>query len=55
MILKTQQILAGISFGGAIATVLAVTVPQIVAGQPAPVIAQPKVPAARSASISVLS
>ncbi len=40
MALRTQQLFAGIAFGGAIATALAVAVPQLIASQPAPVIAE---------------
>ncbi len=38
MTLHSQQLLAGIALGGAMATALVVAVPQIVAGQPAPAI-----------------
>ena len=40
MTLHMQPLFAGIVLGGAIVTVLAVAVPQIVAGQPAPVIVE---------------
>ena len=40
MTLRMQQLFAGIAFGGAMATALAVAVPQLVAGQPAPAIAE---------------
>ena len=40
MTLHTQQVLAGIALGGAMATALAVALPQIVAGQLAPAIVE---------------
>ncbi len=35
MTLRTQQLFAGIAFGGAMATAFAIAVPQLAAGQPA--------------------